>query len=396
MSNDEVLPESYKYYWSAKSEIPLQDFLTKFKPSMVQNDGTKPWIWVRGSEPEKKDTGEEEAIKEATKLLQEVTEKVENIKNDDSIPVRSNKKTGAKSKKELREQVQNEATEKLKEISIRHGYVSGKWLIFAPAEKVDQIWSSIASALTSLGGHDDLSPRPLASLVSGPLHETPAYLAKVSTSTEEEKSNAQHLICVYLPDVYDKAAVTEVMRVLLRRHGATLSGVKSDLYTLIGMTLLQSYLASDEQAVLYQHASGIPSTVSYTSEFGCYHHSSTVFVVWKNAAVIPEKEAKDLKDAFFAELASNKSAPADTKAPDGVAAEKGNDNKAGVAPTTTKAKAKPKPKLKKKADEDFFASDDETADKKEPDASSSTATGTKRPPVDEEDEEQPKKKAAKK
>ena len=42
------------------------------------------------------------------------------------------------------------------------------------------------------------------------------------------------------------------MRVLLRRHGATLSGVKSDLYTLIGMTLLQSYLASDEQAVLYQ------------------------------------------------------------------------------------------------------------------------------------------------
>ena len=83
-------------------------------------------------------------------------------------------------------------------------------LIFAPAEKVDQIWSSIASASTSLGGHDDLSPRPLASLVSGPLHETPAYLAKVSTSTEEEKANAQHLICVYLPDVYDKAAVTEV------------------------------------------------------------------------------------------------------------------------------------------------------------------------------------------
>ena len=52
--------------------------------------------------------------------MEEVSEKVENVKvrmcdnvfpnlkrqqNDDSIPIRSNKKTGAKSKKEIREQV---------------------------------------------------------------------------------------------------------------------------------------------------------------------------------------------------------------------------------------------------------------------------------------------------
>lgn len=57
--------------------------------------------------------------------------------------MRANKKKGIKSKKELREevnlvserlvpkvifsQVQKEASEKLKAISIKHGFVSGKW-----------------------------------------------------------------------------------------------------------------------------------------------------------------------------------------------------------------------------------------------------------------------------
>lgn len=59
--------------------------------------------------------------------------------------MRSSKKTGAKSKKEVREQVatsvyspsamplkmtvqvQAEAAEELKTISVRHGFVSGKW-----------------------------------------------------------------------------------------------------------------------------------------------------------------------------------------------------------------------------------------------------------------------------
>jgi len=98
MSNrdDDVLPASYKYAWFPKSELPLEDFLRKFKPSMVQNDGTKPWIWVRGPEPSKEDRGKEEAIAEGKNLLKEVIEKVENIKNDGSIPVRSNKKNRCK------------------------------------------------------------------------------------------------------------------------------------------------------------------------------------------------------------------------------------------------------------------------------------------------------------
>ncbi|OAX33490.1 hypothetical protein K503DRAFT_786462, partial [Rhizopogon vinicolor AM-OR11-026] len=143
--SDDAIPQEYPYYWTEGSSVVLSDFLTKYKPSMVQNDGTKPWIWVKGSSP-KRDSdalGAAAATSEAAALLKEVSQRIEEIKasgrssdiyclsstasqNDDSIPMRSSKKTGAKSKKEVREKVQADAAEKLKDISIKHKYVCGK------------------------------------------------------------------------------------------------------------------------------------------------------------------------------------------------------------------------------------------------------------------------------
>ncbi|KAF9526628.1 hypothetical protein CPB83DRAFT_857525 [Crepidotus variabilis] len=307
MSNEDALTASYKYAWSSDSELSLQDFLVKFKPSMVQNDGTKPWIWARGAEgPKESEESVAKALLETTNLLKEITEKVESIKSDETIPIRANKKTGAKSKKEVREQVQAEATEKLKAIALKHGYLSGKWLIFAPADRIDMIWSGIAT-----------------SLVSGPLHTTSAFLTKVATSSENENTSApqQHLICVYMPNVYDKDAVTEVMKILLRNHGVNLSGVKSDLYTLAGLDS--------------KHPSGIPSTV------------------WKNTALLPDKEIKELKEAYFAGLA-NTAAVIDKPLESKVA----NGNP--VAGESNEKTVKAKPKLKKKAQKDDpFASEDD-------------------------------------
>lgn len=48
------------------------------------------------------------------------------------------------------------------------------------------------------------------SLVSGPLSTTSAWLAKVATSPGYETLNYQHIICVYIPDVYDRNAVLKV------------------------------------------------------------------------------------------------------------------------------------------------------------------------------------------
>lgn len=294
---DNAIPREYPYFWSKESSIALSDFLTKYKPSMVQNDGTKPWIWVEGSN-RNQDTAESDittAISEAAALLKEVSQRVEEIKNDDSIPLRSSKKTGAQSKKDVREKVQADAAEKLKSISIKHNYVCGKWLIFAPADKVDAIWSKIAT-----------------SLVSGALASTCAFLTKVATSPANETPHHEHVICLYIPDVYNKDAVTDVMKVLLRHHGVNLSGVKSDLYTGVGLDS--------------KHSSGIPSTV------------------WKNTSLLADSEIKDLKDAYFSEL-NVASTPAAKP-----------DEKKDQPSITTKKRPIPK---KKTQENDPFASEDE-------------------------------------
>ncbi|TFK20777.1 hypothetical protein FA15DRAFT_646552 [Coprinopsis marcescibilis] len=315
--NEDVLSTAYKYAWSDESTQPLDEFLKKFRPSMVENDGTKPWIWVTASQPEKNDSGAEEALVEASAVLKELTEKVESIKNDDSIPVRSSKKTGAKSKKEVREAAQAEATKRLEEISVEHGYVSGKWLIFAPAEKVDVIWSAVAK-----------------SLVSGPLSSTCAYSAKVATSPGEQTPNYQHVICVYIPDVYDKPKVLEVMKVLLRNHGLNLSGVKSNLYTRLDIDS--------------KHPSGIQSTV------------------WKNSALLPETEIKALKEAYFAELANKpaESGPNPAVEAKPVPATETEAQPSGSTAEEAKPKAKPKSKKKKEATEFESSDEDEPAPKR--------------------------------
>ncbi|KZT72326.1 hypothetical protein DAEQUDRAFT_809208 [Daedalea quercina L-15889] len=296
MSSDDTVLAEYPYLWSSSSQLPLEEFLTKYKPSMVQDDGTKPWIWVEKSTSEAQGLNMVTAVEEATALLKDVTVRIEEIKNDESIPLRANKKKGTKSKKEVREAVQSEATEKLKDISIRNEFVSGKWLIFAPNDKVDLVWSTIAT-----------------SLISGPLASTSARLAKVATCPKHEVSNYSHVLCLYVPNVYDKEDVTKIMKILLRNHGMNLMGVKSNLYTAIGLDS--------------KHPSGIPSTV------------------WKNSALMPETEIKRMKEEYFTELNTTKANQADK-----VAAEK----------ATTGTETKTKPKLRKKAeDDDPFASDDD-------------------------------------
>ena len=59
-------------------------------------------------------------------------------------------------------------------------------------------------------GHDALVSNlfPTGSLASGPLSSTSAFCAKVATSPENAAPGYQHVICVYIPDVYDKEDVT--------------------------------------------------------------------------------------------------------------------------------------------------------------------------------------------
>lgn len=90
------------------------------------------------------------------------------------------------------------------------GHNTFRRLMFVPSDKVDFIWRKIASKPIFSTSIVCLNQVRLASLVSGPLSTTPAWLAKVATSPEGEVPNYQHLICVYIPDVYNKETVIEV------------------------------------------------------------------------------------------------------------------------------------------------------------------------------------------
>ena len=60
---------------------------------------------------------------------------------------------------------------------------------------------------------------PPGSLVSGPLTQTSAFVAKVSTTPRSPGPNYQHVICVYLPNVFDKDEVTKVRHIGLSTLG---------------------------------------------------------------------------------------------------------------------------------------------------------------------------------
>ena len=82
---------------------------------------------------------------------------------------------------------------------LRKSMLSGRALPVRQREHSSPIVDSICQDLCSSD-----------SLVSGPLSTTPAWLAKVATSPNYELHNFRHLICVYIPDVYDRNTVLEV------------------------------------------------------------------------------------------------------------------------------------------------------------------------------------------
>ncbi|CAE6473109.1 unnamed protein product [Rhizoctonia solani] len=255
--------DEYKYSWKPSSELSVDEFLKKYKPTMVVDDGKKPWIWVRRLEHEpldsanstdSKDNGSKgSVIESAHKILEDYTEKIASIQKDESIPVRANKKKGLRSKKEVREEVTTEATEKFKQLSQENKLTCGKLLFFVQTEHVDGAFSRMA--------HD---------LVTGALSNTPAFCLKVATTPVDVSPNHRYLICLYLPDLYDKAAVTEVLRTVCQSTGIRPNSAKTDLYTIIGLDS--------------KHPSGIKSTI------------------WNPTDLVPDAELKALTDAYWDEV----------------------------------------------------------------------------------------------
>ncbi|WVQ82309.1 hypothetical protein IAT38_004437 [Cryptococcus sp. DSM 104549] len=206
-----------KYTWTPTSGVDVYDFVKKYRPSIITDDST-PWLWVRSQESNPEDVDYGTALSEAQTVVSNLSTRLEDIEEDDSIPTRGKK--GVKSKKAVRDEAHDEAKSKLKEISIKTKYTVGKWMFFPSRETVDSLWFNIAP-----------------SVADGPLKEAGVQGAKVSPtpSSVGEGESRPHVICLYMDDVYNLEVVRKVLSTLLTCHGAEPSSVKSDLYTMLGI-----------------------------------------------------------------------------------------------------------------------------------------------------------------
>eukprot|EP01052_Picozoa_sp_SAG31_P019708 SAG31_NODE_1449_length_8308_cov_2.319893_4_plen_518_part_00 len=105
--------------------------------------------------------------------------------------------------------------DQLLEVARRTGCATGKWLVFADAATVDQVWGRIATAVVA--GHLD-------------------YSAQVSTQMQQQANPGNYVICVYVAACHDHGAVTRVacaltvgLRLELR------AGFKPDIFTALGI-----------------------------------------------------------------------------------------------------------------------------------------------------------------
>jgi len=137
-------------------------------------------------------------------------------------------------------------------------------LIFASADKVDAIWSRIASKLDwlSISAHLSLNPSSISRLRPLSVNLRTFDESGDVTGERDTKLSARHMPlharCLRQKcrhggsrsccSRYARMLILrQVMKVLLRHHGVNLSGVKSDLYTVIGKCQTEAFKLHDTE-----------------------------------------------------------------------------------------------------------------------------------------------------
>ncbi|GAA5836928.1 hypothetical protein JCM3766R1_006300 [Sporobolomyces carnicolor] len=211
----------------------IDNFLTVWKPS-AQKPAPTGWIWCQLAQAtsEKTDSGKpaEDSLERDSEFEREGQELVEALlarctEIKETAPTRAKK--GEKSQKALRDEEYASFGDKVKHLAQKYNVLSGKWLLFADAEAVDGVWSKIVKALADADG----------ALAKTGVVKT-AKVASISQGGESQ------VICVYVHDSWDKAAVgiafkclVEDLKLVSSAYKTILgidskheSGIKSSLY----------------------------------------------------------------------------------------------------------------------------------------------------------------------
>ncbi|KAK6536144.1 hypothetical protein TWF281_000391 [Arthrobotrys megalospora] len=201
--------------------IHLNEFLKKYKPSTNFYRGVGPWIFVKEDNskpgyPHSKSDNYACEIK-SRDLLNKTTERVESY---DAGLVRNDGQPVSQSLPRhpfLLERVFKSAGDELRQLAVKYNYTCGAWFLHVPENQVDQIFSDLAR-----------------SLIAGQLRRTAAHAVKVTPSGLPAIPRGIHVICVTIPDAWDRKACKEVLEILVGIHGLTPVGCKPELFVQLG------------------------------------------------------------------------------------------------------------------------------------------------------------------
>jgi hypothetical protein len=164
---------------------PVHDFLARLPPSTTKEEDVGPWIYV--TDPHRKADPDEQAI---ANLVREGTELLHRFEDQKAELEAEHDRSRSKSKAALTRKL-NPLRRTLEQdifaLARKTGVVSGKWMMFITADRVDRYWEAVVTGT-----------------VSGQLGDA----AKVAT---DDGSGRPRLIAIYTRDYADRQDVKRVL-----------------------------------------------------------------------------------------------------------------------------------------------------------------------------------------
>ncbi|OJI83669.1 hypothetical protein ASPTUDRAFT_55691 [Aspergillus tubingensis CBS 134.48] len=197
---------------------PISSFLARLRPSStLSTSPTGSWIYTTSYSYEQPQADIKKLVAEGTKALHAHEEAIAQVRAEHAKKPKKTQTPAALTRELTKHRValEREIFALAKETNV----VSGKWLLFVSAEKVDEVWGVVAEATAK-----------------GEL----GFGAKVATAAADVAagdggSNKTRLICIYTKDYEDRVDVERVLRKMAALELVDLDGrpiyYKCDAYT---------------------------------------------------------------------------------------------------------------------------------------------------------------------
>lgn len=181
----------------------VSEFLNRLPPRSTLSSEVSPWIYIANPHCLDNPTSEDLAgfRQVGHRLLEEYTEKKEEL---ESSLVGKPKGTVTKKLTPYRKKLEADIFTAAKEKGIK----SGKWMLFPPPDRVNEMWALVANAVAK---------------------EELGHAAKVAANDGSGDDNAR-LICVYTENFADKDDVKRVLETLVGLGLVSNSGDKRAIY----------------------------------------------------------------------------------------------------------------------------------------------------------------------